>query len=118
MVGSQVANKLKLGSFHDSGRSMDDTCHLTVIIDSSPQQWYKSAAPPTSAATDPLSFETFMPQLLAFLNAHLALKHENTLSVIGAYPGKRFASNFAWSSSQRSFCPAWSCFHPKIRMNQ
>ena len=94
MVGSQVANKLKLGSFHDSGRSMDDTCHLTVIIDSSPQQWYKSAAPPTSAATDPLSFETFMPQLLAFLNAHLALKHENTLSVIGAYPGKRFASSF------------------------
>jgi len=76
---------------------MDDTCHLTVIIDSSPQQWYKSAAPPTSAATDPLSFEVFMPQLLAFLNAHLALKHENTLSVIGAYPGKRFAGNFAWS---------------------
>jgi len=38
-----------------------------------------------------------MPPLLAFLNAHLALKHENTLSIIGAYPGQRFASNFAQS---------------------
>ena len=107
VVGSQVANKLKLGSFHDLGWSMDDTCHLTVIIDSSPQQWYKSAAPPTSAGTDPLSFEAFMPPLLAFLNAHLALKHENTLSVIGAYPGKRFAGNFTWSHhSPHILCPA------------
>jgi transcription initiation factor TFIIH subunit 3 len=29
------------------------------------------------------------PQLLAFLNSHIALQHENTLAVFAALPGKR-----------------------------
>ena len=61
--------------------------HLSVILDLSPTQWYLSSLPKD---TYPLSFKTFLTQALAFLNSHLALKHENTLAVYGALPGKRY----------------------------
>ncbi|KAG5654407.1 hypothetical protein H0H81_003231 [Sphagnurus paluster] len=68
---------------------MDDSkgCHLSVVIDLSPAQWHLSAAaPPTNL--HPLPLNSFLAQLLAFLNAHIASKHENTLAVFGAFPGK------------------------------
>ncbi|KAI6046052.1 transcription factor Tfb4 [Pisolithus marmoratus] len=64
---------------------VDKPSHLSVILDLSPTQWYLSAK-----ATNPypLSIESFLSQLLAFLNAHIATKNENTLAVFGAFPGK------------------------------
>ncbi|KDR75209.1 hypothetical protein GALMADRAFT_249181 [Galerina marginata CBS 339.88] len=58
--------------------------HLSVVVDLSPAQWHKSANDPES----PLALPAFLSQLLAFLNAHIALKHENTLAVFAALPGK------------------------------
>ncbi|RDB24941.1 RNA polymerase II transcription factor B subunit 4 [Hypsizygus marmoreus] len=68
---------------------MDDArgSHLSVLIDLSPTQWHNSAqGPPRN--TYPLPLNSFLSQLLAFLNSHIASKHENTLAVFGAFPGK------------------------------
>jgi len=67
---------------------MDNASHLSVIVDLSPTQWHLSSQ---SDNTYPLSLKDFLSQLLAFLNIHVASKHENTLAVFGAFPGKRFA---------------------------
>ncbi|KAG6833522.1 hypothetical protein H0H87_005173 [Tephrocybe sp. NHM501043] len=69
---------------------MDDSkgCHLSVILDLTPSQWHASA----HAQPHPLALNVFLAQLLAFLNAHIAAKHENTLAVFAAFPGKRFIS--------------------------
>ncbi|KAF7792417.1 hypothetical protein EIP86_003454 [Pleurotus ostreatoroseus] len=64
---------------------MDKASHLSVILDLSPTQWHL-AAQPTNA--HPLPLSSFLSQLLAFLNAHIACKHENSLAVFGALPGK------------------------------
>lgn len=67
---------------------MDRSCHLSLIIDLSPTQWHLSAQPTNP---HPLSFQTFLSLVLTFLNSHIAAKHENTLAVFGALPGKRCA---------------------------
>lgn len=67
---------------------LEPSSHLSVIVDLSPTQWHLSSLPKNEQ--QPLSFRSFISQTLAFLNSHLALKHENTLSVYGALPGKRF----------------------------
>lgn len=64
----------------------DKASHLSVVVDLSPSQWHLSAQ---NDNPSPLSLRDFMSQLLAFLNTHLASKHENTLAVFGAFPGKR-----------------------------
>lgn len=64
---------------------MDRSCHLSLIIDLSPSQWHLSAQPTNP---HPLSFQTFLSLVLTFLNSHIAAKHENTLAVFGALPGK------------------------------
>lgn len=67
--------------------------HLSVIIDLSPSQWHLSSLP----------FSLFISQLLTFLNAHIALKHENTLAVFAALPGKSvmlYASSDPQNQSQ------------------
>ncbi|KIM45246.1 hypothetical protein M413DRAFT_39084, partial [Hebeloma cylindrosporum] len=61
-----------------------DRSHLSVVLDLSPAQWHLAAADPS----DPLTLAAFLSQLLAFLNAHIALKHENDLAVFAALPGK------------------------------
>ncbi|GLB37602.1 putative transcription factor [Lyophyllum shimeji] len=68
---------------------MDDEngSHLSVVIDLSPAQWHSSAQPPPDNPY-PLPLSIFLAQLLTFLNAHIASKHENTLAVFGAFPGK------------------------------
>ncbi|KAI0297107.1 transcription factor Tfb4 [Russula brevipes] len=64
---------------------MDGPSHLSLIIDLSPSQWHLSAQ---SSNSHPLSFQTFLSHVLTFLNSHIAAKHENTLAVFGALPGK------------------------------
>lgn len=71
---------------------MDDSTgsHLSVVVDLSPTQWHLSSH---SSNAYPLALNSFLSQLLVFLNAHLASKHENTLAVFGAFPGKRLADS-------------------------
>ena len=66
---------------------MDKPFHLSVIVDLSPTQWALCAQ---SANPPGLSLQAFLSQLLAFLNAHIACKDENTLAVFGAFPGQRY----------------------------
>ncbi|KAJ3482184.1 hypothetical protein NLI96_g7158 [Meripilus lineatus] len=63
---------------------MDKASHLGVVLDLSPSQWHSA----TPDLPPPLSLSSFLSQVLAFLNMHLACKDENTLSVHGAFPGK------------------------------
>jgi len=67
--------------------NMDSSSHLALIIDLSPSQWHLSA----HSDLHPLSFQTFLSHVLTLLNSHIAAKHENTLAVFGALPGKRCA---------------------------
>ncbi|KAG6885961.1 hypothetical protein C0993_006888, partial [Termitomyces sp. T159_Od127] len=60
---------------------MHHSSHLSVVLDLSPTQWHLSAQ-------HSLPLSTFLAQLLAFLNAHVAAKHENSLAVYGAFPAK------------------------------
>ncbi|KAI0630365.1 transcription factor Tfb4 [Trametes polyzona] len=64
---------------------MDKPSHLSVVLDLSPTQWALCAQ-----STNPpgISLQAFLSQLLAFLNAHIACKDENTLAVFGALPGQ------------------------------
>ncbi|KAI0305725.1 transcription factor Tfb4 [Multifurca ochricompacta] len=64
---------------------MNPSSHLSLIIDLSPSQWHLSAQ---SNNSYPLSFQTFLSHVLTFVNSHLAFKHENTLAVFGALPGR------------------------------
>lgn len=64
---------------------MDPAVHLSVVLDLSPTQWFYSGQPENPR---PLSLRTFMAHVIAFLNSHMAAKHENTLAVYGALPGK------------------------------
>lgn len=67
-------------------RKMDRASHLSIILDLSPTQWHLAAQ---STNAYPLALSTFLSHLLAFLNAHMACKDENSLAVFGALPGKR-----------------------------
>ncbi|TFK93765.1 transcription factor Tfb4 [Polyporus arcularius HHB13444] len=64
---------------------MDKPSHLSVVIDLSLTQWTLCAQ-----STNPpgITLQDFLSQLLAFLNAHIACKDENTLAVFGAFPGQ------------------------------
>ena len=74
---------------------MDRSSHLSVILDLSPTQWLLSAQP---SNPHPLSFDTFLSHILVFLNSHIAYKHENSLAVFGALPGKRSTLSFPSTS--------------------
>ncbi|KAF9049968.1 transcription factor Tfb4-domain-containing protein [Panaeolus papilionaceus] len=62
----------------NSSSSTRMSCHLSVLIDLDPSQWLNSQIP----------FNTFISHLLSFLNAFIALDHENSLAVFAALPGK------------------------------
>lgn len=63
---------------------MDDSpVHLSLILDLSPTQWHLC-----STSQHPLPLNVFLSHLLTFINSHIALKHENTLAVFAALPGK------------------------------
>ncbi|KIM30388.1 hypothetical protein M408DRAFT_21905 [Serendipita vermifera MAFF 305830] len=75
---------------------MESASHLSIIIDFSPQQWHSSSS---NSDQGPFSLASFLPQLFIFLNAHLASQHENTLTIVGAFPGK---SSVLFSSNEAS----------------
>jgi transcription initiation factor TFIIH subunit 3 len=58
----------------------DRLAHLSLVLDLAPAAW--------AAAAGALPLASFLAQLLAFLHAHLAGKHENTLAVYGALPAR------------------------------
>ena len=70
---------------------MEPSSHMSVILDLSPTQWHLSSLPKNAY---PLTFRSFLSQILAFLNSFLALKVENTIAVWGALPGKRWVVVF------------------------
>ena len=74
---------------------MDRSSHLSVILDLSPTQWLLSAQP---SNPHPLSFDAFLSHILVFLNSHIAYKHENSLAVFGALPGKRSTLSLPFTS--------------------
>jgi len=55
--------------------------HLSVVLDLCPSEWYSSSLP----------LDGFLAQLLVFLNAHIALEHDNSLAVFAALPHKRYS---------------------------
>ncbi|KAJ4476988.1 transcription factor Tfb4-domain-containing protein [Lentinula edodes] len=61
-----------------------DGSHLSVVVDLCPSQWHLSSL----HQPYPLDLGSFVSQLLAFLNSHIASRHENSLAVFGAFPGK------------------------------
>ncbi|KAJ7594286.1 TFIIH subunit Tfb4/p34 [Mycena floridula] len=88
---------------------MDSASHLSVVIDISPTQWHLSAEPENPF---PLSLESFFSQLFAFLNAHIASKHENTLAVFGAFPGKSLMLYSSTDAPVDSFSPDANSYRP------
>lgn len=54
--------------------------HLSVVLDLCPSEWHSSSLP----------LDGFLAQLLVFLNAHIALEHDNSLAVFAALPNKRY----------------------------
>ncbi len=54
--------------------------HLSVVLDLCPNEWHSSSFP----------LDVFLAQLLVFLNAHIALEHDNSLAVFAALPNKRY----------------------------
>lgn len=80
---------------------MDKASHLSVVLDLSLKQWHLAAQ---STNPHPISLATFLSHFLAFLNAHIACKDENSLAVFGAFPGKRCVSiHFASELTLRYF---------------
>ncbi|KAF5393408.1 hypothetical protein D9757_000751 [Collybiopsis confluens] len=61
-----------------------NSSHLSVVVDLAPAHWHRSSLHTPSI----LDLPSFISQLLAFLNAHIAARHENTLAVFGAFPGE------------------------------
>lgn len=66
---------------------MDKASHLGVVLDLSPKQWHLAAQ---SSSPHPVTLSVFLSHLLAFLNAHIACKDENSLALFGALPGRRY----------------------------
>ncbi|KAG9297534.1 hypothetical protein G9A89_001474 [Geosiphon pyriformis] len=72
--------------------SEDDSNLLVLIIDTNPFIWAQSAA-----LHDGLSLDEALNQILIFINAHLAFKHDNKLAVIASHVGK---SKFLYPTSE------------------
>jgi transcription initiation factor TFIIH subunit 3 len=62
-----------------------EASHLSVVLDLSPTEWHRSTT---------LPLDVFLAQLLVFLNAYIALEHDNSLAVFAALPNKRYFSPF------------------------
>ncbi|KAG9074901.1 RNA polymerase II transcription factor B subunit 4, partial [Ceratobasidium sp. 370] len=61
--------------------------HLILILDLSPSQWQASASATPNGGMD---LSTFMSQVLVFINCHLACRQENSIAVLGAFPGRGY----------------------------
>ncbi|KAB5596020.1 General transcription factor IIH subunit 3 [Ceratobasidium theobromae] len=61
--------------------------HLILIIDLSPVQWQLSASATANGGQN-MDLTTFVPQVLVFMNSHLACRQENSAAILGAFPGR------------------------------
>ncbi len=68
---------------------MDPPGHLSLVLDLSPVLC--SAVPNDEANESVLPLSSFLSHVLAFVNSHLAARDENTITVLGAFPSKRYA---------------------------
>ncbi|CEG76914.1 hypothetical protein RMATCC62417_11741 [Rhizopus microsporus] len=66
----------------DVSTSEDDSNLLVIILDTNPFAWNDSAK-----AKVPLSLDDALNQILVFVNAHLSLKHNNSVAVIASHVG-------------------------------
>ncbi|KAG1471286.1 hypothetical protein G6F56_002214 [Rhizopus delemar] len=66
----------------DVSTSEDDSNSLVIILDTNPYAWDDS-----SKAEVPLSLDDALNQILVYINAHLALKHNNSVAVIASHVG-------------------------------
>lgn len=71
-----------LFSMKDVSTSEDDSNSLVIILDTNPYAWDDS-----SKAEVPLSLDDALNQILVYINAHLALKHNNSVAVIASHVG-------------------------------
>ncbi|CAG8519353.1 5586_t:CDS:2 [Paraglomus brasilianum] len=76
------------------GASEDDANLLVLIIDTNPFMWTKSTESPSG-----LSLDNALCQLLVFINAHMALKHDNKLAVIASHVGISYDSKFLYPAT-------------------
>ncbi|CAG8632860.1 3319_t:CDS:2 [Acaulospora morrowiae] len=63
----------------------EDANLLVLIIDTNPVNWGKAASRPTKGSCLPL--QEALRHLMVFINAHLALKHDNEVAVIASHFG-------------------------------
>ncbi|KAI9261032.1 TFIIH subunit Tfb4/p34 [Sporodiniella umbellata] len=77
----------------DISTSEDDSNSLVIILDTNPYAWTES-----SKAEIPLSLDDALNQILVYINAHLALKHNNSVAVIASHIGH---SQFLYPPSDR-----------------
>jgi transcription initiation factor TFIIH subunit 3 len=59
----------------------DDSNLLVIVIDTNPFEWEHPSAP--------LKLNEALQHILAFMNAHLAGRHDNRLAVIASHVGAR-----------------------------
>jgi hypothetical protein len=62
---------------------LDDSNLLVMVIDTNPFEWEHPSAP--------LKLNEALQHILAFMNAHLAGRHDNKLAVIASHVGVRYA---------------------------
>jgi len=60
---------------------LDDSNLLVIVIDTNPFEWEHPTAP--------LKLSEALQHILAFMNAHLAGRHDNRLAVIASHVGVR-----------------------------
>ncbi|KAF8608776.1 transcription factor Tfb4 [Ceratobasidium sp. AG-I] len=85
--------------------SSEDTppAHLILIIDVSPSQWQLSASNAANGGSGTgMDLSTFMTQVLVFVNSHLACRQENSVSILGAFPGRSLS---LYPSSEANYQP-------------
>ena len=80
----------------------DQSSHLSVILDYCLTQWLLSVQPSNPHL---FSFDIFLSHLLAFLNSHIACKHEILLRPLGRYHDKRSAPFLLFPSLFSKFKP-------------
>ncbi|CAG8520965.1 5446_t:CDS:2 [Diversispora eburnea] len=90
-----------MSSIKDSVTVNEDDANLFVlIIDTNPMNWTKVANKQTMGKC--LTLQQILRQLLAFINAHLALKHDNEVAVIASHIGVRQKTRRSHGDSDQS----------------
>lgn len=86
----------------------DDSNLLVIVIDTNPFEWEHPSAP--------LKLNEALKHILAFMNAHLAGRHDNRLAVIASHVGVRcvygHCKAIMWKRIERSVYLMPACIKP------